>query len=409
MTNVFSVGKGLAVLAAALMGVSLASQAPPAAAQPSPAAQAAAIPFRWEAGEHYALRWTAEHRLVNSVYSIQTGNEEPIFGTNLPSLETEEKRTLRDWCQAVDAQRPLRLRRNIDKAQLSGKLDFGESVGEPVEVTLESPLTGRETSVQFTYIPKTGEYGRYYDRNAGGEERLRGMRLDLDYAGWKPRGEVGQEWTLPVAELLPVLSPGGAMHYAGGTPEVSILVRSMKLGFGGSWETWFTGKQNPNAPLRGTIQAKFDRIMESPLGPEAHITFSFELQNSLDQLDTARATRRRVERFDGMNITRAEVGIQAHGTGRIIWDVNQGRVKGIDLDGAETLTLDLQWQKGEEPITTELSEYRGNFEVNAYLLADPDGDEGQSWTVRPDPQTDGAEESASEEPQESPDPSGDDR
>ncbi len=342
-------------------------------------------PFRWKANDRYVLRWNAHHRLQNTLYSLQRGEAEPEWATDLPSLETKEARTFQDWCQAVTSERPLRLRRRVEKGTLWGKLDFPVEGQPPLEVNMESPFTAPETTVQFTYIPEENDYGRYYDRNAGGEHRLQDMRLDLDLADWQPRGPVGTRWTLPVTALRPILSPGGEMHYATAERGKQILTRSLRMGFGGSWEPLLMSAQNPDgtASLQGTIEVQYERQEDSPVGPEAHLTFRFELRNEVDQKAVALSQRRRMEHLEGMRVQQALVGALAQGQGRVVWDVQRGRFKGLRLDGQATLTMNLAWTKGDEPLTREQTEYRGNFDVDAYLLDAQPGEEPEPWTTQP--------------------------
>ncbi len=364
------------------------------ASQPQAGASAAAlppvsVPFRWQADDRYVLHWDAHHRLEYSLFSIQRGDEEPDWATSLPSLETKEARTFQDWCQSVDSERPLRLRRRVQKGSLWGQLTFSMEGQRPLEVTMESPFTAPETTVQYTYVPEEQDYGRYYDRNAGGEHRLQDLRMDLDFAPWRPRGPVGTEWSLPIDSMRSLLSPGGELHYATAERGKQVLTRSLRMGFGGSWEPLLH-----NAPLepggepslKGKIDVLHEREADSPLGPESHLTFTFELQNAVDQSSLAYSARRRMEHLEGMQVQKALVGVVARGQGRLVWDAERGRLKGMKIDGQLTLSMDLEWVKGDEVPTREQTEYRGNFDVNAYLLPAQPGEEPAAWTTRPDPQ-----------------------
>ena len=346
------------------------------------------VPFRGQAGDRTLLRWSAHHRLESTQYTVQRGEGEPSIGTLLPKLESKEERTLQDWVQSVDAERPLRVRRRVQKATLWGKLDFRTEGFEPLEARLESPFTQEGTTVQFTYVPTEGQYGRYYDRNASGERRLKHLRYDLDYQAWRPRGTVGDTWVIPVEALRPMLAPGGEMDYTTQDRTKRVLTRSMRLGFGGSWETLLGSElrdANGKPYLQGAIQVQFEREASSPVGPEAHLTFTYEVRNRVDQTRLAQIGRDRNEQLDGTRIEHAWVDLQSTGQGRLVWDVQSGRVKGLRLDGQVAMQLDLSWQGGDEVSTRELTEYRGNYDVDAFLSKAPEAEEPEPWTVRPGP------------------------
>lgn len=167
-----------------------------------------------------------------------------------------------------------------------------------------------------------------------------------------------------------------------------VLTRSMRLGFGGSWETLLGSElrdANGEPYLQGAIQVQFEREASSPVGPEAHLTFTYEVRNRLDQTRLAQIGRDRNEQLGGTRIEHALVDLQSTGQGRLVWDVQSGRVKGLRLDGQVAMQLDLSWQGGDEVSTRELTEYRGNYDVDAFFSKAPEAEEPEPWTVRPGP------------------------
>ncbi|HPF15096.1 MAG: hypothetical protein H6830_03840 [Planctomycetes bacterium] len=360
------------------IGVSCAALALPLVLAQSPGRA------RWQANSGMQLQWEATHDLTTTMFVVENEGESPVVSTLLPTLRTRDTRHISDWCEASDADRPLRIRRAMDTAELWGRLESGTDEVPPVEITMRSPLGAPETTVRFDWVPEEALYGKLYDANAAPEELLRGLRLDQDLSAFFPAKQGDADWSIPPAAMLTLLSPGGDLAYQGSEPDKAFLSRTMGLGFGGSLEE-LVG----NPMLRGSVTGRWDTQHADASEGEAHVLLDFDLISETDQRDLANRLQLRAERALGMRIEKALVGFRFQGQGRLVWDLERGMVKTYHLEGVETLELFLVTETGDTTRRTEKTSMTGTLSIDALAAPLQKPLATRPWTEKPaaDPET----------------------
>ena len=256
------------------------------------------------------------------------------------NLHTQLRQTVvvSDTYGKTEDGRPLSLDREyrqlsqelVATSRSGGFVGFGEALRD---VSGSSDLEG--TSVHFRW--EDGAYERAFQRvDAGSDSRLlQGLSEDMDLRALLPEGpvEAGDEWELELSHIPDLLTPGGSLSWnleQGG--------RTVLLGTALDPALMADVRQLLDAALRGTATVTCTRIEDGLAELE------YELRVGLDQ-DLAELTDLANELLRGRStlwsplVERLELRMSLKARGTAWWDLEAGRLHGLELSGSMTSDL----------------------------------------------------------------------
>lgn len=287
---------------------------------------------------------TLDHALVVQEMKLITSAGSQSSQDQVAFRAHQVLRTL-DEFRKVGEGRPLLLQRRFDEVGWNGSFDFGSS---KEDIKAVSPLNG--TSVVFTWVPEEKSYGKYYDARESSEEVLLRLDEDLDLRVLLPGHpvETGESWSVPAEGLLSVLAPGGRrdLRFDGKRTRAN-LMRTLRCGLAGNFEEFFGGES------KGECKLHLDSLSEVQGRKLATVGLELEIECKVDQRDLQQFLRTPAELASGYQCKSAPASWKLKGKGTLVWDLGWKRGVSLQLQGDQSMSLEVELAIGKDPPTTQ--------------------------------------------------------
>jgi hypothetical protein len=256
------------------------------------------------------------------------------------SLESGLTVEVQDVYKRVEDGRPLALLRTFERLENTTTLHASQ-MGEMPEIDVKSALEGK--TVAFTWNAETSAYELAFHESEGEDELLEGLEEDMDLRYLLPEGEVEVDgtWELDIVDLLPLLMPGGDLHFESEDAEMDQEAMEMFEGMMGSLGDKVRELVDGKCvcTFKGVREEGGTRLGEIQLEIEASGTI--DLREILHQLvETAMAEAPEEVEVD-MDIGTAELSFEYEGEGVLLWNVTAGRAHDLSLTSEVTVGLKL--------------------------------------------------------------------
>jgi hypothetical protein len=312
-----------------------------------------------EEGMVLRRKFEVKHFLALKRSVTRIGELEEV-GQRVFDVRNVEKLQTSDRILSVGDGRPLSVRRYFDRGTLDGFADLSGAGGAiNLRALGLSRLKGK--SVMFTWIPKDGAYGRYFDAMDGVEEDLGSMREDLDLRLFLPEGavEVGASWSVPAHAMGDALSPGGMLSFDFSKSKNISLARTMRLGTASHLFELFTQE------VGGEVSATLLEVEESEGARVAVVKVTWDVKTQTDLTELAMRNRASEERRFGQGVEEMSVGLELKGEGIFRWDLGGHHLLSYDFSSAEDVASVVKTRVDEEgPLREEVLEMGGRVIVS---------------------------------------------
>ena len=282
--------------------------------------------------------------------SVLTFGDNELNAMQGVTREHAETCTVKDECRAVQAGRPLVLRRTYTaiEREIAFEGDSAALVHIQGPEPEESPLTGH--SVLFRWDPQAGQYSKTFDgEEAGPQAWLAGLEEDMDLRGLLPRGNVkpGERWTVGTEVLNAFFRPGGQVFVRreSNTDDQAHGGMRMAMVDPSSVALW--------GALEGEVRVRYAGIRAAGDRRLGVLEIVVEAEGVLNAaLEFARQSR---ERGQETIYDFAELERTLQGEGKLEWDLDRGCVHAFEFHGDLELTCEAEWTAdlglGEIPIS----------------------------------------------------------
>jgi len=229
--------------------------------------------------------------------------------------------------------RHLELLRTFDALSLeAGPESESESVDEFEKL--------EDTTVRFKWDEEEGEYARSFHESTGDEGLLEMLDPDMDFLGLLPEDEVetGDAWEVSgPRKLAAIFLPGGLLAAGPDDEKADEVLGMIREEIESQLSDAFE-----NFAIRCTYKGARDED-----GQEAgEIEFKFEGTGSLDLSDLLKElTDMQIEEAGGGDFSAdvvAGLEIEVSGQGKLLWNLDSGRVFGFDMSSELMLTADVE-------------------------------------------------------------------
>ncbi|MDF1837191.1 MAG: hypothetical protein P1V35_04930 [Planctomycetota bacterium] len=338
------------------------------------------LQFLPTAGERIEHNWLGTHKLLATEVNSRVAGQDAVSLSQLPSIETKERRVTSDWIRSVEDGKVQNMHRTWVEANLWGQLDFHVPGQAPLEVVLRSPLSNESTSVVFTHVPEENSYGMYFDQSAMAENVLVGVQKDHGYENLLPGKAVkaGDSWSVETKHLIELLAPTGAMDYRQVQPGGGMLIRTLLMGVAGCTDVvWNPGQ------LKGHFKCKLQKVVGAGAHSTAHIELDYSFETVQDRSEAARELQMLGESNRGTMVLGNSVQLQGKGMGLLIWNLSSNRAHSFAMTGTESVQMMVQTQALNAPAVTQVMELRGVSEQKYRATVRPLDSLPVSWTANP--------------------------
>ena len=339
--------RAFAVLLAAVPVTLAEPLAPPAARRVEGPA------FHPEAGAQLrkTFREVSEWELDSA--SNRINGEERDSGEVELEASFERELVVLDEYVTSEGGRPTELVRRYESLAIANRVDASEDGREDnASGTLGSEL--ESAAVKFTWDDDGEEYTAEFhgdDADDYDADLLEGLWEDCDLRSLLPAGEVevGDEWELDAAGLAPVLRPGGDLRFSldpddvEGDPEGIIL----SCFWSAAWAA---------DSVEGSASARYAGAVEEDGRELAEIALEVDLTAGGEPLDTFLRLANEIESGFVEDASEFSMEYAIEGEGRLLWDLEAGRLHSLELEGESTaeLLFVLEPDFGGESMTFEL-------------------------------------------------------
>jgi hypothetical protein len=212
---------------------------------------------------------------------------------------------------------------------------------EMPEMDSVSELEGQ--TVVFRWNADKGEYERAFESGEGDAELLDGLEEDMDLRVFLPDGEVdvGDTWTVPLAELRVLVMPGGDLGFR--PTDMAVDEGAMEKfeelfgGFGERMAELLEG--DCTCTFKGTRDEGGTKVAEIEI--DLGIATTLDLSEMLDQLIRTALEEGGAGDMVQFSIDGADLNIDFDGAGTLLWDLAAGRAHGFSLSGDATIGIDM--------------------------------------------------------------------
>lgn len=331
------------------------------------------IAFDAKPGTERTKSFVLEQQLTLQSLQIETDGIAQSIQRPLELSSKLEIRT-RDALRAVDGGKPSLFARNFDAFGLHVDVRAQGTDGKPLTETVEATSVLGGTSVLFTWVPKSGVFGRCYEGREAIEEYLPKLRGEFDLRAYLPERAVkpGDEWTVEPARLVDLLSPFGDMPLRFTKNSDVVPPRSLALGIGGPLDALFAAENVGVAPSadsakiaapKGNVRVRFESLAKDGEVDTAILAIEYDVEIVRDQAMAMREWLTALEVFDGVTVPSAELRWKSAGKGRIVWDMSAGTWKKIELAGSESCTSSAEYARAGKS-TRQTSQFAGTLKLD---------------------------------------------
>lgn len=297
--------------------------------------------FHPEAGASLTKAFTQRFDFDLDDLSIVVGGNDlaGMIGAIEMSLSNTTTLRVEDVYDEVTAGRPAKLSRTFETLDnLTSVSVSAAGEGEDQEMPSSSELEGR--TVVFTWNADEGAYDVTFAEEGGDPALLEGLEEDMDLRVLLPAGEVEKdaEWTVEIAQLRSLITPGG---------ELSLLSEDAEEEDFAEFEEMFERfGDDLSKLLEGTCKCTYKGAREvdgASIGEilvAIEIASSSDLSDMLEELITKLAEENDVEAPE-VTIDSADLTIDFDGEGTLLWNLAEGRVHSFELSGAANLAVDI--------------------------------------------------------------------
>lgn len=297
--------------------------------------------------------WICAHRLFVDRFERRVNGEKTDLALRF-EVHSERMLSVQDDVIHEGPDRPAQFRRQYNKAHIAASMSSLTDPEAPKsQLTLTSPHQG--TSVVWTWVPSEREYGRYYDAAEGDVESLPHLEPELFSRAFLPAGavSVGDKWSVESSAVLGLFQPGGSLSVD--SEKGSRLVkRNLKVGIGGGYEHVFSGDSKGSVELE--LVAVADGVAQVKITLD-RLRFLKDVTRVVTDLELGR------EANAGLDTKAARIILDLSAEGTLLWDLNAGRLKAIDLTGDEAVGMTLDSLMPGDIKVVEQIDFRGGFRV----------------------------------------------
>ncbi|QDV07555.1 hypothetical protein Poly30_30810 [Planctomycetes bacterium Poly30] len=294
------------------------------------------------------------HDLLLMSLTTQFGEADPVPSTVAMRLRTRMDSAMAE--EAVDTgEGPGAMRRRYlaHEGEIQvidpGSVDEVAGTWNGVTIALKSPLEG--TSVAFVPADaQPGGFGRHFDALALRESALPKLSAPTDWSRYlKPADAdgkhmiaLGDQWTLDIALLEPLLAPAGFLGWRTEKPKEGEekresdqqILRAFTSGVGGNLQLGFDGE------VSGTAEARLQTVGVDPdNGRYGQIQIDFDLTFRADREDFVDARRLEEDGEMDVEVLGGELEVGVKGVAFVNWGLALGRPFSCLVTGEESVVM----------------------------------------------------------------------
>ncbi|MFN0242815.1 MAG: hypothetical protein ACKVWV_07985 [Planctomycetota bacterium] len=291
---------------------------------------------------------------LDSMSMTMNGSEMPEMDMSM-TVTSNQKIVVTDDYVALREGGTKTLKRRFDEIGNETAIAFkveamGQSQSNDKTVQSKSELTGK--TVVFSWDDDS--YKKAFDPAEDNETLLEGLDEDMDLRVLLPKNEVkeGEEWTLDVKTLVPLLVPGGNLSLK---PEDSDEGDDMGMGMpgmGGNMSEWLSDL------LEGDAKAKFlgERTVDDTKVAAIQVTIKIKSSKDISALVQEQLEKSKLPAVDSMNLDSMDVELEIEGEGELLWDLAKGRAHSFELSGPARMTMDMSMKLGVQGQTMSMQQ-----------------------------------------------------
>lgn len=317
---------------------------------------AASIRFAPEAGTTVTKRFTTVTEMSLDELDMLMNGEDA--GAMMPQIDMdltmEQGLLIKDtYIESADG-RPVQLSRHFAEVGQDTTMDMSmEMMGETQEQSQDMPATSdlEGTTVLFSWDADGEEYEKEFAEDSAGEDEdmLDGLAEDMDLRCLLPSGDVseGDEWDIPMENLVDFLAPGGDLSW-----DVEIEGMDSMAGMGGNPEM-MSNLREMMGDIEGEARAQFTG-MESGM---AVIEITIQIDTAQDMTELMEAAMAESPSPMMPSIDRVDIELEVEGRGKMLWNTRAGHVGSVAFEAEMAVAMDMEMSldTGQAPMTIETS------------------------------------------------------
>jgi hypothetical protein len=311
-------------------------------------AAATALPdglgFHPEAGKTLAKVFEAESLVELDEFSAIVDGQDygALLGALELSIESTQSVTVVDTYVTTEDGRPQELRRTFDALGTETSSSFGSDFDSGDQgMSFSSDLEG--STVVFT-LDEDGEYAvAFADEDGGDEDLLDGLEEDMDLRFLLPDGEVseGDSWEVPVSAFAALIRPGGDLGL--GPDDLALDELEGMDGLMDSLEDSL--EEELGEILEGSCECTFAGMREVDGVELAEIELALEISSAVDIVELLDDAIAELSATTGEEapfvIEIADLNVDIESEGVLLWDLEGGHLRSLELSSDGLLELDV--------------------------------------------------------------------